>query len=703
MLENNLDKSIHCFYGRGNEINKFQEAFDSGKPIKCVIASGFTGIGRSTYLLECLKQTQIIERYYSPPTISLSAFDTIDDLIMKLSQIGFGQYALEEIVSLPDIDAKTDVLVDILKSIQHYNEQVLIYDEQCLVNRGGEIAYWFEDALNEIGNEVTVIIAARPEVHPNCIRKNPHIFAIALSTLPRNEWLGLMRVYAQRIGLDLSREDREFFTDIITGYPPQVIYTVDLINDTSIEEVKDDPYSIIEQFSPKVTKMLDSVIPVELKDDTYGFLAFVSTYGVVPTNLIHLVTKIKDGYKKAFTLLKRYTICKYLGLAHEYIETNPLVSDFIQRSRVPLPSDIRQLLDSRIEDIRAVVDSGNSTITEDFEDIKYYLKQDIIKGKDIPDRFMYSILYMSSIDELYNKQKYTHVISLVQKLKESRAFDRYDIPVQDRIQGYYCRALARQTDPQFYTEVNYFKGIPDKQNEYNFLCGFMHRNESRYNKALECFNKVLARHPGHKSAMREIVTVLRGLEDYDGAYEYARTNYLNDPENLYHIQPYFEILIRKDKCSLSCEEKQHIDDMLASVNRMERTSPSSAHYVILGFHAAFVDHDLEKTIGILKNGAKQFPEPSYIVKCMFDCYEHFGVISGMSSELDRLAEFGKTNKSAEIAFKIRQAILDAYNCKPHGIISNYINSIRGLNDDAKARLIRKTSAIVRKQEARTHH
>lgn len=700
LLENSLRKPPRCFYGRDAEIAKFKETFDSGRPIKCLIASGLSGIGRYSYLLECLKRAEIIESYYLPSIISVSAPDSIEDLILKLSQVGFGNYALEDIASLTDMNSKIDILADVLRTIQSYNEQVLIYDEYCLVDRRGDIAYWFEKALTKIQNDVTLIIAARTEVHPSYARRNPHIFATSLSTLPRSEWLGLMRVYAKFKGVELTSEDREYFTGIMTGYPPQVIYAVNQMVETSVQEVKDNPYPLIDRFSPKINKMLNTLIPSDLKDSTYGFLAFVSTYGVVPTDLVQLVTKLKDEYKQAFALLKRYTICRYLGQAHEYIEINPLVSDHIQRNRLSLPNDIKQLLDSRIDKIRSVVDSGESTMAEDFEDLKFYLKQNIIQGLDIPERFMYSTLYMASIYELYNSQKYTHVISLVQKLKETHSFERYDTPVQDRIQSYYCRSLARQADARFYDEVDYFKSreSSNKQVEYDFLRGFMYRNESKYDKALEWFKKVLASQPGHRSAMREIVTVYRGLEDYESAYEYAKTNYTSDPENVYQIQPYFEILIHKDKASLSGEEAGHIKDMLDTVNELMRTSSTAAHYVILGLHAAFVDHDLDRAIAYFENGAKKHPDSSHIVKYLFDCYEFFDNVQGMASALDQLEPFGQTSKAAEIAHKIRQAIFYAYQCKPHNFISNHINAIPSLNEDAKNRLIKKTGAIIRTQE-----
>lgn len=700
LLENDLKKPSHVFYGRDLEISKFKTAFDSGEPIKCLIASGFSGIGRKSYMLECLKETQIIEPYYLPPAILVKNPDSIEDVIVKLSQIGFGNYALEDITAMPDMESKIDALCNILMTIQDYNEQVLIYDENCLIDRRGDLVYWFERALKEIRNEVTVIIAARAEVNPIYLRKNQYIFAAALSTLPQSEWSGLMRVYGKQLGLDLTSEDRNYFREVITGYPPQVLFTVNMMNDTSIEEAKNSTHIIAEHFSTKITDMLNSIIPDDLKEETYGFLSFISTYGVVPTDLIQLVVKSNEKYKRVFSLLKTYTVCRYLGTAHEYVEINPLVSDFIQRSRFVLPKDIRQILDSRLTEIQTVVDAGESTITEDFEDLKYYLRHSIIQGKEIPDKFMYSTLYLSSIYELYNNQKYSQVIALVEKLKESRAFDRYDQPAKDRIQSYYCRSLARQTDDKFYTEVEYFnpRCNPENQDEYNFLRGFMNRHESKYDKALAWFNKVLSHQPKHKSAMREIVTVYRGLEDFDSAYEYAKANYLNEKENLYHIQPYFEILIRKDAESLSADEENHISEMLSTVANMMKTNPAATHYEILGQHAAFVEKDLHRAVAVLEEGSRKHPESSYLVKYLFDCYELFEDMNGMEATLKRLEPFGRTNKAALIAYKIRLAIFYAYQCKNREFIKSVVDAIPSVNKESKNRLMRKISTILREKD-----
>lgn len=691
-----LQKEENCFYGRDEEISNFKRAFDSRDGIKVIVASGITGIGRKSYMLQCLKQSEVIEKYYVPPVISLDNFASIEDVLVKLSEIGFGNNSLETVTAIPDMNRKIDALTTVLRCIQDYKEQVVIYDGGSLINRQGEMVYWLKKAIEPIRNEVTVLIASRYTVNLYFLRKNPSIFAQALSALPFLEWMGLMRIYAQICHMELSKEDREYFKDILTGYPPQIIYCVDVMKNTSVEEVKRNPHQLIDAFSSRVTEILQSVFPEEMKEDAYGLLAFASWYGIVPEDLLHAVLDIKDNYKKTFSLFKALTICRYLGINNEYVEVNPVIADYIQRGEYDVPADIRNILKNRLDRFNKSIEVAEDTITEDFEDLKYYLKTNIIAGREIPERFMYSTLYLSSVYELYNNQKYKQVISLVKKLKEVGAFERYDRPIQARIQRYYCCSLARQVDPKFYTEVEFFAKDNENKNinEYNFLRGFMYRNNSEYDKALERYKKVLEKDPRYRSAMREIVIVYRGLEDYESAYEYAKLNYLNELDNLYQIQPYFEILIRKPKQSRTTEEQQAIEEMLQTVKRINSIKPSTTYYEIMGQYAAYEEKDENRAWAILNEGLKTFPESSYIIKALFDCCEVTRNMQGMEKALAMMMPLTKESKATRVSYHFRQALYYAYQKKPKEFINNYINGIEGINDETKERLRKKVSRIL---------
>ena len=696
LLENRLCTvdDLDCFYGREQEIANFKRKFDIGDGFNCIIASGLTRIGRKSYLLHALKRSRIIEDYYAPPTISLGSMSNIEDLIVKLSEIGFGTCSLEDVATLSNMDAKIDALVKTLETVQNYKEQVMIYDDGVLISRSGDIVYWFEKAIRCIRKEVTLLIASRFKVNFNALRNNPHIFFQELSTLPYNEWSGLMRVYGKTLGLDLSSDDRSYFKDVLTGYPPQVRYCVELMKDTSIEEVKKNPHVLVEAFSTKILEMLESIIPSDNQTDAYGLLAFMSAYGVVPTELLLSILDLSEGYRNSFLYLKNSTICRYLGVANEYIEVNPVISDYIQRNRIELPKDIKELLSKRLADFNSRIMTEDVTTAEDYENIKYYLKSNIIEGKDIPERFMYSTVYLSSIYELYNCQKYPQVIGIVEKLKDSRAFFRYDLPAQIRIQEFYCRALARQTDRKFYEEVEFFKNDATKNMvEYEFLRGFMFRHNSEYGKALDRYKKVLEMRSHHRSAMREIVIVYRGLYDYESAYEYAKLNYVNESENPFHIQPFFEILVRKPAKTRTEEENKYIQQMLDTITRLHDTKSITTYYEMLAQYATYVENDEHRALSLLEEGRDKFPDSSYVVRTLFDCSEYFNNLDKMEESLEILKIMSEDNKSIKTAHKIRTALFYAHQRKPKDFISNYINSIDAFDSVAKERLQKKVDVI----------
>ena len=191
--------------------------------------------------------------------------------------------------------------------------------------------------------------------------------------------------------------------------------------------------------------------------------------------------------------------------------------------------------------------------------------------------------------------------------------------------------------------------------------------------------------------MREIVTVYRGLEDYESAYEYARSNYQRDPENPYQIQPYFEILARKSSRTES--ENKSIEEMLRTIQRISYDNSNTTYYEIRAY-AAYITGEKEEALSIIHEGAKQFPDSSYILRTWFDCSEHFKDLEEMQESLRIMEPLSKNSKSIKVAFSIRRSILYAYEKKPRDFIFNTINDISGLNTDAKERIKKRIKTIL---------
>lgn len=330
-----FSKKINFFYGRELEKKAFRDSFDSfddfghHKTIKCLIASGIEGIGRKAYARDVLKTSEIMEKYYFPFSISLSQSDDITDLINKICDLGVGDYTITDIISLKTLDERIDVLADLLIQLQELHEYLFIDDDFCLIKSTG-LAFWLEKALEKVQSSIVLVITTRIRIDFYKYNKNKNLFCIALNELSKSECSGLLRGYSKMQGMPFQLEDIEFFSNILTGYPPQIRYCVDLaISEGSIQYVKDNSYKIADYPKANSAKIINAVIDNEYQSEYKGFLALLSYMDTVPITLINYIIKKKSIYKNILNKLKLYSLCKYTGTSGEYIKLNAVISDYI--------------------------------------------------------------------------------------------------------------------------------------------------------------------------------------------------------------------------------------------------------------------------------------------------------------------------------------------------------------------------------------
>lgn len=695
LLDHDLSykKKYFVYYGRNREITLFKNTFDGGQKIKCIVVSGIEGIGRRSYIIKTLRDTEILPEYYEPSVISMDKDDMIDDMILKLTELGFAEYTLDQVVLLSSMDEKIKVLTEILQEIQKQKEHVIIYDDLSLVDFSGEVKYWFTKALLSIRSEVTVSIASKVKLNFTYTRTHNEYISIELSSLTYPEWNGLLRVYSQNIGIFFDSNDRSYFKDIITGYPPQVINCADIAKEKGVEYVKNHANELIKNISNKITEILEIAFTEQNKQLGYELLAFLSRYGTMPMQVLYDIIKLDSQYQEVLTRLKALTICRLVGSSNDYIEVSPVIADYIQRNNFKTSKKINEYLGKQIEEFNKNITNPNITDLEDFETIKFYLKENLKNGKEVPEKFLYSTLYLKSVRELYDKTSYKKVIEIMTALKQNGSFDRFDLPIQERLQGYYCRALARETNEQFYIEVEWYKNQGHfNKKEYYFLRGFMFRHMGEFKKAIERYSSILREDPKHRGALREIVAAYRGLEDYESYRDYAKYNYQHDPTNPYQIQPYFESIIQKTE--KSSEEKEDIDEILVTITKINMNNPLVSYYEIKALYAMYITKSKEEAIQFIKEGKREFPESTYILKTEFDCYEKYSDIAGMMKSIKELEKYSKNNRSAIISLKRRQILLDAHLKKSEEIIFLQIEALKELTNEAKENLKKRVKLII---------
>lgn len=705
-MDKDLDfgKKLTFFYGRDIEKKRFKDSFDERdengkiKHIKCLVISGIDGIGRKAYARATLKDSEIMERFYFPMSVSLSQNDTIDDLILKLSfDLGLGEYTVDDISMFGTMDSKIDILADLLCTAQKYREQIFIEDDMCIV-KSSEIAYWFDRALQKIGNKITVIVITRLSLNAFRYIKNKNIFSISLQNLEPSDTYGFLRGYSKLSGIPFEDEDIDFFSEILSGYPLQVQYCVDLAKaNDSIKYVKDHSYMVADMPKANSAKILDIIIEADLIEEYNGFLALLAQLGTVPVNLLENVIKINPIYKKIYNRVRMFTICSVVGTSGEYIKLNSVIRDYILRSGFELTLDIKEVLNQNVEQFIQRVDDPEYMNYLSFAEFSYYVKENLKKNDLVPNKFLYSTIYVKTIIELYNSgvRKYDRILDIVKEMKQSGTFSSCDDDVKDVIQFYYCSSLARLKMIEFDAEVSYFR---DKSlyEWYNFLKGFNYRLQGLYQMAESSYRKVLDKNPKHDKARRELVLIYTNMQDYDTALDLAEQNYRDYPENMYQMQAYFDCLIYRP--SLSEGQRNDIEDILKTAESIYRTTASEIYFQLKAKYLAFIARDQKRALEVLEEGSNKFVRSFYIQRDYFDICRHYDDRVGMEKAFDKIKSIATSdNATFMTALLCREAYLSAYQGKSKVTIELKLRGDKHFTESAMDNIMNHVENIIRKR------
>lgn len=659
-----VDKN-NFFYGRDIEKKELKIACDTRdengklKNIKCMVVSGIDGIGRKAYARAVLKDMSLVEQYYYPMLVDLVRNDTIDDFIMKLSNdLGLGEYQHTMLGELGSMDSKIDILAELLKNAQRYREIIFVEDDMCLV-KNSEIQDWFIKALEQIGKKITVVIITRIAVNHYNKQYDKQIFKITLQNLEPSDTYGFLRGYSRLQGIPFEEEDIDFFTEILSGYPLQIQYCVELAKDYGgIQYVKDHSRDVAEMPKANSAKILNLVIENSEKKEYEALLALLAKIGTMPLDLMNCIIKTNDIYDKIFARLKMFTICTYIGGNKEYLRLNSVIREHVLRIGLEMNDELRNILNDSIKKFSQSLDDDEYMNYLSFSEFSYYVKESLKNNKKLPDRFLYTTVYVKAIIELYNARKYDRVIELVDSMKETRIFSNSAKEVQNLVQFYKCSSLARKKDVNFDSEVSYFKDYGLMQ-QYNFLKGFYFRMQGQYSKAEDRYLKVLERESKHKKALRELVLIYINMQDYESAFELAKNNYKLYSENMYQMQAYFDCLMyRKNRTD---DENNDIKNIISMIESIYRTTPNVIYFQLKAKYEAFMKNDKDAALEYINEGIhSNVTGKFYLYRDYFDICRCFGDKEGMELAYDNLSKMAREeNSENSIAMKIRKVYLDA--------------------------------------------
>ncbi len=621
-----LKERESIFVGRNAIIEEIEERLDDFRRItpSVLIASGLPSIGRRTLLKYATKKSNIIRDSYDFPFIPLASSDSIEDFILKLYAHGFTE-SLDIQPSLhEELKKKIELATVIVNKIISENERILIEDNGVIVQPDGEIVDWFVEIINSIKNKQMLTFCIASKFRPNKAlnHKNEAFYCLYVDELQPHEREGLLARYTKFKNLNLTKDEMSFFSGLLTGFPEQVIYAVDLIDDVGIFNAKKRSHEIQEYSSNKAKLILDKF---SSREDVLEFIHLLSKFEFLSYDLIFSITS-EDIHAPLLSELIATAICERLGSNGEYVRVNEVIKDYISRSRFGIPDKYSKDVKKHVKEYLVKSDNKN----EDLSDYLFSIQQALISGDTVPDNILIPSVLIKTIRKLYDEiRNYRDALKLCDRVLQSeKTIHKNSI---DHVRFIKCQCLARlPEEKKFFEEVQKIK-----EPEKSFLIGFYYRIAGKYEKAKDYFLTVLRNKPSHLRTKGELIQVYLQTEEYDQAFEMAKSNYIDRPANPININNYFTCLIHKERTADNRRELDLAYQRL-SVDSSERAQEmaQSAKARIL----AFYDNNYVQAFDEIEEAINRFPNSDYPLLTKADLAVHSRNVKKLKEAISILEE-----------------------------------------------------------------
>jgi len=607
-----LKERKEIFVGRNELIRQFEERvddFSQPTPI-ALVASGLPSIGRKSLLQAALRKSNLVRDSYEFPFISLAALDGIEDLILKI--LDFGMVSANPASALRGtmLD-KVEFAKAMFLQIVDEGERILIEDRGVLIQGNGEPVDWFEQILGHLSSKahLAFCIASQFRVQPSLNRTNTKLFAVAVKEMDVAERNGLMTRYSKFHGLSLTREEYAFFSDLLTGYPEQVLFAVDLVHDHGTFEATRQSHLIQQYGSDKAQVVLDGY-----KTDTriLDFIYFLSRFEFISYEVLFDIVD-ETVCSPILDSLLANSICERMGSTSDYIRVNEVIRDFVSRSRFGIPADFEQAIKKHVGSFLEHYDDDN----RDISDYLFSAQEALRTGYSLPDELLIPSIFIKTIKRIYDEDRnYDDAITLADRVLQRERYLHAN--TVNHVRFIKCQSLARLRQPKFFTEV---RKVPEP--DRSFLHGFYYRLSGDYVKAEQWLSSILnyAKRRRDPRVLGELALVYMQSDEYDKAFDLARENYRSRPANPINSNNYFSCLIMKDR---NVENKAELTKILSrlSINPSERaqemTDSMRARII------AYYDYDEAVSFGIIEEALQKYPNIDYPLLTKADLAVHFG-------------------------------------------------------------------------------
>ena len=600
-----LKKRKEVFVGRNDKLEEFEQRihdFEKEKPT-VIINSGISGVGRRSFLTRALFKTNIIDSQHTPSAIVLDRNVSIEDFILKLNDLGLADLG-DSIVSLADksILEKISIVHKLMKASYESKEIIFLVDDGCVVNYKREITDWFTDAINSYTNSKFPIfcLASKYKVNFRSRPRNDKYHFVELNELNPNE---RKRLLSQLLGIykvDVDTKDYNDINNLLSGFPDQVMYAVDLIREDNITSLANKLPLLSDYNNDKAAVLLSQYDGKEVELD---FIRLLAQFEVISLDFIFLIVPEKTYYP-ILEKLAAECIVELIGIDGEILRLNDIIRDYIKRNRLHVNDDFNDSIKKQVEKIA----KGDDILERDSSEYIFTLKEMLKNGKKVDDKLLIPSHYLRCMKDLYfNKGNLDRIIELADIILQKK--HTLSSGVLQDIRYYLCLSLAKKKDPRLLKEVQNIKG-----DEHIFLLGYYYRLSGRYKDALEKFNGIInAPYVGARSK-REIVQIYVQLEEYDKALDFAKRNYEGNRGNQFHTQAYFNCMINSENPET---HDTQLKELISNLRSIDSEQSNEMADIADALYLAKVKNDKFSSIDKINDCVNSYPDNYYplLAKC----------------------------------------------------------------------------------------
>jgi len=620
-----LKERQRIYVGRNDKTANVEQRFDDfDKPTPIVfVASGLNSIGRKSFIKNALTKSSVIRESYEFPVIQMEQTDSIEDFILKIDDLGLADIGEIRDLMTTSIDDKVEIAVQLIDSIIEEKERIIIDDKGSIIQHDSKVVSWYVNIIDRIKSHdhLTFCIASKFRGNKSFSNRNPEYYFEEIPELNVSERGGLLKRYAQFKGLELERDDLKFFSDLLSGYPEQVVFAVDSISDTSLYAAKKDSHLIREYADDKARVIIESFHNDEQK---LSFLYFLSKFEFISYEFLFSLVDEQEFYPITQKFIN-LSICDQLGVNNDYIRVNQVIQDYISRSRFGTSKEYDQILNEHIKKFISEYSDDNRDLSEYI----YSIQEAIKSGQDIDNRILVPSYFVKTIKSLYEKggaANYREAIKLADRVLDNSQYMHESII--NHIMFMKCQSLARLHDREFFNVVRFIK-----EPESSFLHGFYFRIKRQRTRAIDSYKRVLEKRPHDYRAKSELVLLYLQNDEYGLALGLAKDVYQKQKSNPINANNYLNCLFYKDKSTVESGVVDEILDKLKSnpAQRSQEIYCSAKAKALAKF-----DNRIDDAFDLIEQGILDFPDIKYPVLTLCDLSIQYKKLDKLKYAIERL-------------------------------------------------------------------